>query len=158
MQVSQDLVITGMKTQTEDLGAGDPIETRPTRHYRITADYEFKLYGQPKSAKTTTTQPKASPSRKPTRSPPPRQTTTRKKPKLTLTSRARARARATKRTTTKRRSKAPWRLPMGKPPSRPFHANAAVVDAVAVAAEKPRIRVPLPQRHPSRRAHPTQST
>ena len=53
MQVIQDLVITGMKTQTEDLGAGDPIETRPTRHYRITADYEFKLYGQPKSAKTT---------------------------------------------------------------------------------------------------------
>jgi hypothetical protein len=53
MQVIQDLVITGMKTQTEDLGAGDPIETRPTRHYRITAEYEFKLYGQPKSARTT---------------------------------------------------------------------------------------------------------
>jgi hypothetical protein len=53
MQVIQDLVITGMKTQTEDLGAGDPIETRPTRHYRITAEYEFTLYGQPRSAKTT---------------------------------------------------------------------------------------------------------
>lgn len=53
MQVIQDLVITGIRTQTEDLGAGDPIETRPTRHYRITAEYEFKLYGQPKFAKTT---------------------------------------------------------------------------------------------------------
>lgn len=52
MQVLQDLVITGMKVQTEDLGAGDAIETRPTRHYRITADYDFKLYGQARTAKT----------------------------------------------------------------------------------------------------------
>lgn len=52
MQVIQDLVITSMKTQTEDLGAGEAIETRPTRRYRITADYAFTLYGQPRSAKT----------------------------------------------------------------------------------------------------------
>ena len=54
MQVIQDLVVTGMKVQTEDLGAGEAIETRPTHRYRITADYEFKLYGQPRTAKTTT--------------------------------------------------------------------------------------------------------
>lgn len=54
MQVLQDLVMTGMKTQTEDLGAGDAIEGRPTKHYRITVDYEFKLYGQARTAKTTT--------------------------------------------------------------------------------------------------------
>jgi hypothetical protein len=50
--VLQDLVITGTHVQTEDLGAGDPIESRPTRHYRITADYDFTLYGQPRKAKT----------------------------------------------------------------------------------------------------------
>ena len=54
MQVLQDLVITSVKVQTEDLGAGEPIENRPTRKYRITGDYEFKLYGQPRTAKTTT--------------------------------------------------------------------------------------------------------
>ena len=54
MQVIQDLVVTSMKVQTEDLGAGEAVETRPTRRYRITADYEFKLYGQPRTAKTTT--------------------------------------------------------------------------------------------------------
>ena len=54
MQVLQDLVMVGMKTQTEDLGAGDAIEGRPTKHYRITVDYDFKLYGQARSAKTTT--------------------------------------------------------------------------------------------------------
>jgi hypothetical protein len=54
MQVINDLVVTSMKVQTEDLGAGEVIETRPTRRYRITADYEFKLYGQPRTAKTTT--------------------------------------------------------------------------------------------------------
>jgi hypothetical protein len=52
MTVLQDLLVTGMKIQTEDLGAGEVIETRPTRKYRITADYEFKLYGQPRTAKT----------------------------------------------------------------------------------------------------------
>jgi hypothetical protein len=54
MQVLQDLVITSVKVQTEELGAGEAIETRPTRKYRITADLDFKLYGQPRSAKTTT--------------------------------------------------------------------------------------------------------
>jgi hypothetical protein len=54
MQILQDLVITSVKVQTEDLGAGEAIETRPTRKYRITGDYEFKLYGQPRTAKTTT--------------------------------------------------------------------------------------------------------
>ena len=54
MQVIQDLVITSMKTQTEELGPGEAIETRPTRKYRITADYEFKLYGQARTAKTVT--------------------------------------------------------------------------------------------------------
>jgi hypothetical protein len=54
MQILQDLVITGVKVQTEDLGAGEAIDTRPTHKYRITGDYEFKLYGQPRTAKTTT--------------------------------------------------------------------------------------------------------
>ena len=54
MQVLQDLVITSVKVQTEDLGAGEAIENRPTHKYRITGDYEFKLYGQPRNAKTTT--------------------------------------------------------------------------------------------------------
>jgi hypothetical protein len=54
MQVLQDLQITRVKVQTEDLGAGETIENRPTRRYRITGDYEFKLYGQPRAAKTTT--------------------------------------------------------------------------------------------------------
>ena len=54
MQVIQDLVVTSMKVQTEDLGASDAVETRPTHRYRITADYEFKLYGQARTAKTTT--------------------------------------------------------------------------------------------------------
>src|SRR5690349_21558454 len=54
MQVLQDLVITSMKVQTQDMGAGEAIENRPTHKYLITGDYEFKLYGQPRSAKTTT--------------------------------------------------------------------------------------------------------
>ena len=54
MQVLQDLVITGIKVQTEDLGAGEMIENRPTHKYRITGDYDFKLYGQARNAKTTT--------------------------------------------------------------------------------------------------------
>ncbi|MEO5567634.1 MAG: hypothetical protein ABIR92_04040, partial [Gemmatimonadaceae bacterium] len=54
MTVLQDLVITGMRTTRAELGAGDPIEARPTKHYRITVDYDFKLYGQPRQAKTTT--------------------------------------------------------------------------------------------------------
>jgi hypothetical protein len=54
MQVLQDLVVTSVKVQTQDLGAGEVIENRPTHKYLITGDYEFKLYGQPRSAKTTT--------------------------------------------------------------------------------------------------------
>ena len=54
MQVLQDLVITSVKVQTEDLGAGEAIDNRPTHKYKITGDYEFKLYGQPRTAKTTT--------------------------------------------------------------------------------------------------------
>ena len=54
MQILQDLIITSVKVQTEDLGAGEAIESRPTRKYRITGDYEFTLYGQPRTAKTTT--------------------------------------------------------------------------------------------------------
>jgi hypothetical protein len=54
MQVLQDLVITGIKVQTQDMGAGETIENRPTHKYLITGDYEFKLYGQPRTAKTTT--------------------------------------------------------------------------------------------------------
>jgi hypothetical protein len=54
MQILQDLIITSVKVQTEDLGAGEAIENRPTHHYMITGDYEFKLYGQPRTAKTTT--------------------------------------------------------------------------------------------------------
>jgi hypothetical protein len=53
MQVLQDLVITGIKVQTEDLGAGEMIDNRPTHKYRITGDYDFKLYGQARNAKTT---------------------------------------------------------------------------------------------------------
>ena len=49
-----DALITDMKTNVEDLGIGDAIDTRPTKHYKITIDYGFKLYGQPKTAKTTT--------------------------------------------------------------------------------------------------------
>ena len=52
MQILQDLVITSVKVQTEDLGAGEAIDTRVTHKYRITGDYEFKLYGQPRTAKT----------------------------------------------------------------------------------------------------------
>jgi hypothetical protein len=54
MQVIMDAVVTGMKTSTEDLGASDAIEGRPTHKYRITLDYDFKLYGQPRMGKTTT--------------------------------------------------------------------------------------------------------
>jgi hypothetical protein len=54
MQVLQDLIITSVKVQTEDLGAGEMIENRPTHKYRITGDYNFTLYGQPRSAKSTT--------------------------------------------------------------------------------------------------------
>jgi hypothetical protein len=54
MQAIQDLVVTSVKVRTEDLGAGEAIESRPTHKYRITGDYEFKLYGQARSAKTTT--------------------------------------------------------------------------------------------------------
>lgn len=54
MQVLQDLQITSVKVQTEDLGAGEAIENRPTHKYRITGDYAFTLYGQPRTAKTTT--------------------------------------------------------------------------------------------------------
>jgi hypothetical protein len=49
-----DAVITDMKATTEDLGAGEVIEGRATKHYKITVDYGFKLYGQPKTTKTTT--------------------------------------------------------------------------------------------------------
>ena len=54
MQVLTDAVVTGVKTNVEDLGAGDVIETRPTKHYKITVDYGFKLYGQPREGKTVT--------------------------------------------------------------------------------------------------------
>ena len=54
MQILQDLIITSVKVQTQDMGAGETIENRPTHRYLITGDYEFKLYGQPRSAKTTT--------------------------------------------------------------------------------------------------------
>lgn len=54
MTVLTDAVITDMKTNVEDLGAGDVIETRPTKHYKITLDYGFKLYGQPRQGKTVT--------------------------------------------------------------------------------------------------------
>jgi hypothetical protein len=54
MQILQDLIVTGVKVQTEDLGAGEVIENRPTHKYRITGDYTFTLYGQPRSAKSTT--------------------------------------------------------------------------------------------------------
>lgn len=53
MTVLTDAMVTDMKTNVEDLGAGDVIETRPTRHYRITVDYGFKLYGQPRQGKMT---------------------------------------------------------------------------------------------------------
>jgi hypothetical protein len=53
LQMLTDAVVTDMKATTEDLGAGDAIEGRPTKHYRITVDYGFKLYGQPKETKTT---------------------------------------------------------------------------------------------------------
>ncbi len=54
MQVIMDAVVTGMKTSTEDLGASDVVEGRPTHKYRITLDYDFKLYGQPRTGKTIT--------------------------------------------------------------------------------------------------------
>jgi hypothetical protein len=54
MQVIMDAVVTGMKTSTEDLGASEVIEGRPTHKYRITLDYDFKLYGQPRTGKTIT--------------------------------------------------------------------------------------------------------
>ncbi len=54
MQVLTDAVVTDAKTNVEDLGAGDVIEMRPTKHYKITADYGFKLYGQPREGKTVT--------------------------------------------------------------------------------------------------------
>src|ERR1051325_6596729 len=54
MQVLTDLVVTDMKSKVEDLGAGEAIDGRPTKHYKITVDYNFKLYGQPKSTQTTT--------------------------------------------------------------------------------------------------------
>jgi hypothetical protein len=54
MQVLTDAVVTDVKTNVEDLGAGDFIETRPTKHYKITVDYGFKLYGQPREGKTVT--------------------------------------------------------------------------------------------------------
>jgi hypothetical protein len=46
--------VSDVKTNVEDLGAGEVIETRPTKHYRITVNYGFKLYGQPRQAQTTT--------------------------------------------------------------------------------------------------------
>jgi hypothetical protein len=52
MQMLTDAVVTGVTTSVEDLGAGDVIEARPTKHYKITVDYNFKLYGQPRQAKT----------------------------------------------------------------------------------------------------------
>jgi hypothetical protein len=54
MQVLTDALVTDIKTNVEDLGAGDVIETRPTKHYKITVDYGFKLYGQPREGKTVT--------------------------------------------------------------------------------------------------------
>jgi hypothetical protein len=54
MTVINDAVITAIKTNVEDLGAGEDIETRPTRKYKITVDYDFKLYGQPRVGKTVT--------------------------------------------------------------------------------------------------------
>ena len=54
MQVLADAVITGVTTNVEDLGPGGALETRPTTHYKITAAYGFKLYGQPREAKTVT--------------------------------------------------------------------------------------------------------
>src|SRR5205823_6270782 len=54
MTVLTDAVITDMKTNVEDLGAGAVIDTRPTNQYKITVDYGFKLYGQPRAAKTST--------------------------------------------------------------------------------------------------------
>jgi hypothetical protein len=54
MQVLTDALVTDIKTNVEDLGAGDVIETRPTKHYKITMDYGFKLYGQPREGKTVT--------------------------------------------------------------------------------------------------------
>ena len=54
MTVLTDAVITAMRTKVEDLGAGEVIETRATRHYKITVDYDFKLYGQPRDARTVT--------------------------------------------------------------------------------------------------------
>jgi hypothetical protein len=46
--------VSDVKANVEDLGAGEAIETRPTKHYRITVNYSFKLYGQPRQAQTTT--------------------------------------------------------------------------------------------------------
>ena len=52
--VLSDAQITNLKTSVEDLGAGEVIETRSTKHYKITVDYGFRLYGQPREGKTTT--------------------------------------------------------------------------------------------------------
>jgi hypothetical protein len=46
--------VSDVKANVEDLGAGEVIETRPTKHYRVTVNYSFKLYGQPRQAQTTT--------------------------------------------------------------------------------------------------------
>jgi hypothetical protein len=54
MQTLIDAVVTDMKATTEDLGAGETMDSLPTRHYKITVEYGFKLYGQPKQTKTTT--------------------------------------------------------------------------------------------------------
>jgi hypothetical protein len=53
MTVLTDAMITDMKTNVEDLGVGDMIKKRPTHHYKITVDYGFKLYGQPRQGKMT---------------------------------------------------------------------------------------------------------
>lgn len=53
-QVMNDAVITDIKTNVENLGAGEMIENRPTRKYRIVVNYDFKLYGQPRQGTTTT--------------------------------------------------------------------------------------------------------
>ena len=46
--------ISDLKATVEDLGTDAPIDARPTKHFKITVDYKFKLYGQPREAKTTT--------------------------------------------------------------------------------------------------------
>jgi hypothetical protein len=46
--------ISDVKATVEDLGTDAPIDARPTKHFKITVNYKFKLYGQPREAKTTT--------------------------------------------------------------------------------------------------------